>query len=88
MIIVIKHEDMSDNHLCKFYDSIYDFAKTLDIKVSKKGIVSIKDYVFTFSYSMESYTEDEVIKDIVKTSTFLKYLKSRFYSIYDTTKII
>ena len=100
MLIAFYLADMSDSPMGEFFENIEDFAlNKFDIKLSEIGVVSIKlkDEIYLtsnefkeapISYSMRSYTREEILKDFLNTEFFKSYTKSRFYTLYKAEKLI
>lgn len=94
MIVTFYLEDMSSKVIGQFFVNIHDFARTkFVIKVSDEGILTIDGSKHTISYKIgddpkTSYTKGEAIKNYVNSAEFRKFVKSRFWTVYKTEKII
>jgi hypothetical protein len=90
MIGVIRHQDMSPNgnHMIKFYGSLLDFAiQEANLKVHSNGTVEAFGRPLPHSYIMEQWTEEEIIRDVARTTKFKEVAKANFYTFYKMEKL-
>lgn len=87
MIVAFYLADMSQKKQGEFFESVLHFAsKTFDIKISDDGILTIDGNEDSVSYSIgekpNEYTPQEAYQDYIKTTRFMSYVKSKFYTLY------
>lgn len=77
--------DMSPNgvHQIEIFSSLLAFAKLkFDIKISQNGKVLIDGEPCSVSYKRDQWTEEEILKDVVKTRWFKGFLQRKYYRAF------
>lgn len=90
MIVVFRHAESSRTVQGVFFNSIRDFVfSSFEINLDETtGQINIGDYVSGISYVIKKddnkgYTRQEALDDFANSLQLKRYLKSRFYTIYE-----